>query len=280
MNISLCLWFKETKGKEALAFYKSVFNEALQVRSENPMAQIYTLYDQALMHLNHAADDLINPSFSFFINLEDKQQLQTLFTQLSDGGKVLMPFQAYPWSEAYGWCADAFGVNWQLMYTEKSSAVLVPNFMFTQAHAGKVSQAHAQYLSIFKDAEVILKSTYAESGADLPDYVSYSQFRIANQLLCASESSHAHEFVFNDGASIVLHVDTQDEIDYYWDQLTKGGKPGRCGWLVDAFGISWQVVPKQLSRYMSDPITAPKVSYAFMQMSKLNIAALEAAAQS
>jgi len=76
---------------------------------------------------------------------------------------------------------------------------------------------------------------------------------------------------FTDGISLVITCETQAEIDHYWDSLCQGGTPGRCGWLKDKYGVSWQVVPSVLGKLMSDPQTAPKTMYAFMQMSKFDI---------
>ena len=83
---------------------------------------------------------------------------------------------------------------------------------------------------------------------------------------------------FNEKISFVLTVDTQAEIDHYWDYFSKEGVPGQCGWIKDKYGVSWQVVPSVLGRLMTNPVTAPKAAYAFMQMTKFDIAQLEAAA--
>lgn len=82
---------------------------------------------------------------------------------------------------------------------------------------------------------------------------------------------------FNEKVSFVLVVDTQAEIDYFWNHFTKEGQAGQCGWIKDKYGISWQVIPSILGKLMSNPETAPKVTYAFMQMSKFEIAQLEEA---
>lgn len=82
---------------------------------------------------------------------------------------------------------------------------------------------------------------------------------------------------FNEKISLVLTVDTQEEIDAYWNYFTKEGKAGQCGWLEDKYGVSWQVVPRILGQLMTNPETAPKATYAFMQMSKFDIAKLEEA---
>ena len=73
---------------------------------------------------------------------------------------------------------------------------------------------------------------------------------------------------------------SQEEVDYFWDRLGAGGAPGRCGWLKDKFGVSWQIVPDALPRLLKDPdrATANRVMQAMMKMKKIVVADLEAAA--
>jgi predicted 3-demethylubiquinone-9 3-methyltransferase (glyoxalase superfamily) len=78
--------------------------------------------------------------------------------------------------------------------------------------------------------------------------------------------------------SFFVTCDTQEEIDRYWDALADGGKPQQCGWIIDKYGVTWQIVPTVLGQLLSDPAKAPKVMEAFMKMIKFDIAALEAAA--
>lgn len=78
-------------------------------------------------------------------------------------------------------------------------------------------------------------------------------------------------YQFNEAVSFVITCETQAEIDMYWTKLTEGGQEGKCGWLKDKFGISWQVLPSILGQLMGDPEKAPKVMYAFMQMKKFDI---------
>lgn len=81
-------------------------------------------------------------------------------------------------------------------------------------------------------------------------------------------------FKFNEAVSFVVNCDTQEEIDYYWEKLTDGGRESMCGWLVDKFGLSWQIVPSMLGELMSDPQRAGRVTKAFMEMKKLDIEVL------
>jgi predicted 3-demethylubiquinone-9 3-methyltransferase (glyoxalase superfamily) len=87
------------------------------------------------------------------------------------------------------------------------------------------------------------------------------------------------QFTFSQAVSFVVKCETQAEIDTFWEKLSQGGKTEVCGWLKDKFGLSWQVVPTQLSDLMSgDPVRANRVMQAIMKMTKLDIAALEKAA--
>jgi predicted 3-demethylubiquinone-9 3-methyltransferase (glyoxalase superfamily) len=88
------------------------------------------------------------------------------------------------------------------------------------------------------------------------------------------------KYPLTEAVSLVVECETQQEIDYYWEKLTQGGQESRCGWLKDQFGLSWQIIPKQLAALMSNPETAPKVGQALMQMIKLDISIMEKAAKS
>jgi predicted 3-demethylubiquinone-9 3-methyltransferase (glyoxalase superfamily) len=83
-------------------------------------------------------------------------------------------------------------------------------------------------------------------------------------------------YQFTPAISFVVHCDTQQEIDDYWSKLTAGGKEIQCGWLVDKFGLSWQIVPTRLPELVKHP----KGMQAMMKMKKLDISELERAAQS
>jgi predicted 3-demethylubiquinone-9 3-methyltransferase (glyoxalase superfamily) len=85
-------------------------------------------------------------------------------------------------------------------------------------------------------------------------------------------------FKLNESFSLYINCDTQEEIDYFWKKLTEGGKESQCGWLVDKFGVSWQVVPTVLGKLMNDPAKSGKVMEAFMKMKKFDIKKLEEAA--
>jgi predicted 3-demethylubiquinone-9 3-methyltransferase (glyoxalase superfamily) len=89
------------------------------------------------------------------------------------------------------------------------------------------------------------------------------------------------QYKFTEAVSFMISCKDQAEVDWYWEKLGEGGQPGPCGWLKDKFGLSWQVVPEALPALVgnSDPAKAKRATEAMLRMGKLDIAALEAAAQ-
>ena len=86
-------------------------------------------------------------------------------------------------------------------------------------------------------------------------------------------------FRFTEAVSMIVNCETQAEVDHYWGRLSEGGQPGRCGWLKDRFGLSWQVVPTALVEMVrdEDPAKAQRVMAALMQMGRLDLARLRQA---
>ncbi len=276
-SIGTCLWF-DGKAKEAALYYKEVFGD-VEIISENPMAVVYQIFGRRFMNLNGGPGFNINPSISFFLSMENEAQTQSIWEKLTVEGKILMPLNKYPWSDKYGWCADKYGVNWQLMLGHKSKSKLMPNMLFTGQQNGKANEAIHYYTNLFKGATVINIDTYKKGEPDTEGNIKYAQFELNELSFGAMDSSAPHQFSFNEAVSFIITVDTQEEIDYYWNYLIQNGAPGKCGWLKDKFGISWQVVPTCLGKFMTNPATAPKAAYAFLQMSKFIIADLEKAVE-
>lgn len=134
------------------------------------------------------------------------------------------------------------------------------------------------YTSVFRHSSIGTVSRSGDAGPGPKGAVMTASFTLDGQDFIALNGGP--QFRFNQAVSFVVNCDTQGEIDYYWNKLSAGGHGDRCGWLTDKFGLSWQVVPKQLSRLLSqsDAAAAGRVVAALMQMGKLDIAALEAAA--
>jgi len=134
------------------------------------------------------------------------------------------------------------------------------------------------YASVFPDAEVGDESRWGEGGPEPEGTLMGASIRFAGQRFMVLNGGPAP--AFNDSFSIFVHADTQPEIDDLWAKLTAGGgTPGPCGWLVDRFGVSWQVVPSRLLAMLTDEDAerVRRVGAALMQMQKIDLARLEQA---
>ena len=138
------------------------------------------------------------------------------------------------------------------------------------------------YASIFPDSHVDkATSLMSESPSGPPGSVSVVNFTLFGQRFQAMSAGPHHEF--NDAISMVVLCDDQAELDRYWNALLEGGgKPQACGWLIDRFGVRWQIVPAKLDEFMSggDSARSKKVTDALLKMIKLDIATLEKAYRS
>ncbi len=135
---------------------------------------------------------------------------------------------------------------------------------------GRISEAVSLYSEIFADVQV--EST-TPTG---PDSLQSATIVINGQRLILFDGGPYYSFT--PAISLFITCSDQDEVDYYWDALTRdGGEPGQCGWLTDPFGLSWQVIPDALGRLMSDPARGGAVRDAMLAMSKIDVAALQAA---
>ena len=134
------------------------------------------------------------------------------------------------------------------------------------------------YVSIFKDGKIGKTARYGEAGPGQLGKVMTIEFEIGGEKFTGLNGGP--HFKFTEAVSFWIDCQDQAEVDYYWDALLEGGTPSQCGWLKDKFGLSWQVVPTALPRLLSnpDPVKAKKVMAAMMQMIKLDVAKLEAAA--
>jgi predicted 3-demethylubiquinone-9 3-methyltransferase (glyoxalase superfamily) len=145
----------------------------------------------------------------------------------------------------------------------------------------QAEDAASTYVSIFENSKILSTSRYGKEGHEIHGREAGSvmtvEFEIEGQRFVALNGGR--HFTFNEAVSFQVHCETQEEIDYFWSRLNEGGEEGPCGWLKDRFGLSWQVVPKVLPGMLMDPDSGKsgRVTQAFLQMKKFDIAALERA---
>jgi predicted 3-demethylubiquinone-9 3-methyltransferase (glyoxalase superfamily) len=146
-------------------------------------------------------------------------------------------------------------------------------------YAKEAEEAAHFYASIFPDSRVErVWAVPSESPSGPAGSVKVVEFSLFGQRFQAMSAGPHHDF--NDAISIVVSCDDQTELDRYWNALIEsGGKAQACGWLIDRFGLRWQIVPAVLDEWMQDPepARAKRVSDAMLKMVKLDIKALERA---
>lgn len=268
------IWL-DNQAAEAADFYAATFPGARSLGG-SPLVVSVKVGELKFSLLNGGPQFKVNPSISFFYNCGSEAEIDTLWETLSRGGSVLMPLDAYPFARRYGWVADKFGVNWQLIIPSAPPRQKVfPSLMFTQARCGRAEEALRFYTSVFKDSSVGTLSRYGAGQApDKEGTLNYGEFSLGGQWFSVMDSAHDHKFTFSEGVSLYVACENQEEIDYFWSRLSEGGSEGQCGWLKDRFGVSWQVVPRVLEELMADPARSKRVVDAFLKMKKFDIEAL------
>jgi predicted 3-demethylubiquinone-9 3-methyltransferase (glyoxalase superfamily) len=137
--------------------------------------------------------------------------------------------------------------------------------------------AAAFYVSVFPNSKVLEKAYYGEAGPGPQGSVMTVRFRLDGQEYLGLNGGPT--FKFTEAVSFIVYCDTQDEIDRFWQRLSQGGKKSECGWLKDRYGLSWQIVPTVLASMVVDKDVGrrDRVMHAMLQMTKLDLAALERA---
>jgi predicted 3-demethylubiquinone-9 3-methyltransferase (glyoxalase superfamily) len=138
----------------------------------------------------------------------------------------------------------------------------------------QAEEAAQHYTSIFDDSRVVDIQRYGEAGPGEPGTVMTVTFELAGQRFIALNGGP--HFTFTEAISLSVDCETQEEVDELWARLGDGGEPGPCGWLKDKYGLSWQIVPRQLNELMRDPDPAKsaRVTKAMLGMKKIDIQGL------
>ncbi len=151
---------------------------------------------------------------------------------------------------------------------------ITPNLWFDT----EAEEAANFYLSVFEDSRIVNVTHYTEGAPREAGMVMTVEFELNGQRFVAINGGD--QFKFDEAVSFQIDCKDQQEVDYFWDKLSEGGKEGPCGWLKDRYGLSWQVVPKGMDQLFSDPDLqrAERAMKAMLKMGKLDVEALRRAA--
>lgn len=140
------------------------------------------------------------------------------------------------------------------------------------------------YVSIFENARVLDTTRYSKDASKASGQPEGAAMTVAFQLdgQDFTALNGGPHFKFNEAVSLVVNCRAQAEVDHYWNRLSEGGDPNaqQCGWLKDKYGVSWQIVPTELPKLLTDPDSgkAERVMKAMLQMKKIDLNALKRAA--
>ena len=296
-SITPHLWF-DTQAKEAAEFYTTVIPNSkitnVMTLHNTPSGDCdvvnFDLAGQPFMAISAGPLFKFNPSISFHIKCNNKEEVDAIWAKLSDGGQVLMDIGAYPWSERYGWCQDKYGLSWQIIYVGDAPVTqkITPVIMYVGDMCGKTEEAVNMYVEVFKEAPNagdtktsvdFIQRYQAGQDPDQEGTVQYASFTLQNMVFGAMDSAREHNFTFTEAISFVIYCDNQEEIDYYWAKLSAVPESEQCGWLKDKFGVSWQVAPTAMDEMMANgsPELIDRVTQAFLQMKKFDLTELSKA---
>lgn len=290
------LWYNND-AREAAGFYISIFPDSkitnVTTLHDTPSGNCdivsFEIWGQEFVAMSAGSFFKFNPSVSFIVNFDPSREknaerrINEVWNRLSVGGTVLMPLDKYSFSERYGWIQDKYGLSWQLILTKsegEARPTIVPSFLFVGDQCGKAEEAISSYLAVFGDSKQGSIARYPKGmEPDKEGTTMFADFMLENQWFAAMDSAHEHKFNFNEAISFMVYCDTQEEIDYYWGKLSAVPEAERCGWLKDNYGVSWQIVPREMDEILrkgtSEQIEC--ISKAFLKMKKFDLAELRKA---
>ena len=286
-KITTHLWF-DKEAKEAAEFYVAIFGKGSKIKNlskldNTPSGSVdmvtFELLGREFQAISAGPLFKFNPSVSFLVTCNTKDEVDALYEKLAQGGTMLMELGAYPFSERFGWVQDKYGLSWQIIYAGGAGVKqkITPVIMFVGNVCGKAEEAINFWKALFKDAKVDAIMRYGKGEEpDKEGTLKYADFSLFGEEFRAMDSAYEHNFAFNEAISFIVYCNTQDEIDYYWNKLSAVPEAEQCGWLKDKYGFSWQIVPTAMDEMMRDGSKEQiaRVTEAFLQMKKFDVESL------
>ena len=283
------LWY-DKEAVEAAEFYVSTFRDSkvtdVTTITDTPSGDCdivsFDLIGQPFQAISAGPLFKFTPAISFLVRCSTPEEVDEVWSKLSKGGEELMPLGSYPFSERFGWTTDRYGLSWQLMHdaTGEIDQAIVPTLMFVGDVCGQAEEAFNHYTSVFPNSAVEHVQRYGEGeDPEKPGTVRHLYSDLDGYKVAGMDSAQNHEFGFNEAISLMVSCADQEEIDHYWEGLSAVPESEQCGWLKDRFGVSWQIVPADLDKYLSQGTEEQisRVTQAFLQMKKFDLAELQAA---
>lgn len=283
------LWY-DKEAREAALLYIKLFDQSklldATVIEDTPSGDAemvsFELAGQQFEAISAGPFFKFNPSISLMVACDSVEEVNAKWEVLSEGGTELMPLGEYPFSKRYGWIQDRYGLSWQLILMDNGQAVqkITPNLLFSNEACGKSEEAISYYTEVFENSEVGRISRYGEGEAQSSKAkINYAAFKLSGIAFSAMDNAFDVDYSFNEAISFIVNCKDQKEIDYFWDKLSAVPEAEQCGWVKDRFGVSWQIVPVQMSEMLrsGDREKIRRVTEAFLKMKKFDMEVLQKA---
>jgi predicted 3-demethylubiquinone-9 3-methyltransferase (glyoxalase superfamily) len=287
-KINPFLWYN-TEAEDAAKLYISIFkngritnvakNPGVPGPKDKPLMVQFEIGGQHFFAMNGGPTFHFTPAISMFVSCETEAEVTKAWNALTEGGEVRMEMAEYPWSKKYGWVKDRWGLEWQLNLTGEPQSI-APAFLFVGNKLGRAEEAIEYWTKEFPNSSTGMLARYEENESGPTGKLKYASFKLSGLPFVAMDSGAEMPGVeFTPAISMYINCEDQQEVDKYWDELGAGGRHDQCGWLQDRFGVSWQVVPKQLGEFWQKGDTArlQNMMKALMTMKKLVVSELEEA---
>ena len=283
------LWF-EKEALEAVGGYVALFRDSCihditvlpGTSSGDTVVVDFQLANLQFKAISAGPYFSLNPSISLMVACESVEEVDSLHANLSVGGTELMPLGEYAFSKRYAWVQDKYGLSWQLFFHESNEPIpkIRPTLLFSDVACGKAEQALTFYTSVFSNSSVGRISRYeGQEGIDKRAVINYAEASLDGVPILLMDHGMGGDFTFNEAFSLVISCANKEEVDFYWEKLSVVPEAEQCGWLEDAFGVSWQVVPKMIMDILAhgSEVQKERLTKAFLQMKKLDISELKKA---
>ena len=278
--ITPAIWCDGT-ADEAAQFYTDVFRDTSIAEQAPGLTATVSIHGFRLSLINGGNQYAPNPSISCILNFDPllfggeeqaRAYLDELYKRLSTGG-VLMELGEYPFSPRYAWVRDHFGMTWQLMLTDPDGdprPFVIPSFMFGGTNHAHAEEATDAWIALFDNSRRSVLYRYEDGGPLDAGTVMFTDFTLRGTWMAATDSGAFHDFTFTPGVSMIVSCRDQEEIDRYWAGLSAVPEAERCGWCIDRWGVSWQVVPHNIAELMAHAARRDRI----LQMGKIDLAGL------
>jgi predicted 3-demethylubiquinone-9 3-methyltransferase (glyoxalase superfamily) len=275
IDVYPCFCF-EGNAQEALQFYVDAIPNSQILESQNLFPSA-SLNGCKLIGMDVEEEQMPDINFLISIKVKTQEQVNELYEILVEGGKEWVAPESDEFLEYHAYLSDRFGVDWALAQDANINeciSVGLQQIFYNYESTDEVSDINAFHSAIFSGIETKEAQNKAVVDSEKDQKTTHIPFESGNNWMGFSATNSFENKYVVGRLSYYIECDTQSEIDYFWEKLIIGGEEESLGCIKDKYGARWQIVPRNIERFMVDPLKISKVVMAMKGMRKFNIQAL------